>query len=357
MRVLHVGEYVQGGVATYIRTLLDHPEYPDIEDFLICADKNSETHWQLPADHIHYYHYHRSLAQIPHAIHAIRKAIRAIQPDVVYCHSTWAGLFVRLPLLLQRKPCRIIYNAHGWAFLRDTAEWKRRIYAGIERVLQTRTDAIINVSRYEYQAALRYGLKKDNQTVIYSGISPEKGPIDPAVKLPLGKINLLFVGRFDPQKGLDILLEAFNACQRDDLHLTIIGDNVVGGGVKIEKKNTDRITFLGWVPHEKLASYYTACDAVVMPSRWEAFGLVAIEAMKYGKPVIASDRGALPELVKDGVNGYVFAFETPNQLTEILDAADPAGFKAIGAYNVMEFREKYQDQLFKKNSFCLYQDG
>lgn len=43
MKVLHVGEYVQGGVATYIRTLLDHPEYPDIEDFLICADKNSET--------------------------------------------------------------------------------------------------------------------------------------------------------------------------------------------------------------------------------------------------------------------------------------------------------------------------
>lgn len=41
MRVLHVGEYVQGGVATYIRTLLDHPEYPDIEDFLICADKTA----------------------------------------------------------------------------------------------------------------------------------------------------------------------------------------------------------------------------------------------------------------------------------------------------------------------------
>lgn len=91
-----------------------------------------------------------------------------------------------------------------------------------------------------------------------------------------------------------------------------------------------------------------------MPSRWEAFGLVAIEAMKYGKPVIASDRGALPELVKDGVNGYVFAFETPNQLTEILAAADSAGFKAIGAYNVMEFREKYQDQLFKKRVYHLY---
>ena len=356
MRVLHVGEYVQGGVATYIRTLLDHPEYPDIEDFLICADKNSETHWQLPADHIHYYHYHRSLAQIPHAIHAIRKAIRAIQPDVVYCHSTWAGLFVRLPLLLQRKPCRIIYNAHGWAFLRDTAEWKRRIYAGIERVLQTRTDVIINVSRYEYQAALRYGLKEDNQTVIYSGISPEKGPIDPAVKLPLGKINLLFVGRFDPQKGLDILLKAFNACQRDDLHLTIIGDNVVGGGVKIEKKNTDRITFLGWVPHEKLASYYTACDAVVMPSRWEAFGLVAIEAMKYGKPVIASDRGALPELVKDGVNGIIFKVNHNECIQQVLKSISLTTLKKMGNKGIYIFHETFQKENMQRISIAIAND-
>lgn len=351
MRVLHVGEYVQGGVATYIRTLLNHPEYPDTEDFLICADKNSETH--LPADHILYYHYHRSLTQIPRAIQAIRKAIQAIQPDVIYCHSTWAGLFVRLSLLFQSKPCRIIYNAHGWAFLRDTAEWKRRIYAGIESLLQTRTDAIINVSRYEYQAALRYNLKKGNQTVIYSGISPEKGPIDPAVKLPLGKINLLFVGRFDPKKGLDILLKVFKACQRDDLHLTVIGDNVVGGGPKIEKRNIDRITFLGWVPHEKLASYYTACDAVVMPSRWEAFGLVAIEAMKYGKPVIASDRGALPELVKDDINGYIFSDEMGLRYILSVITREDVSRKGISAEN--NFYNYFVRENMIHKTFFIYQ--
>lgn len=356
MRVLHIGEYVQGGVATYIRTLINHPDCPDIEDFLICADKNSEKGWRLPADHIRHYHYHRSLTQIPHAILAIRRSIQAIQPDVIYCHSTWAGLFVRLPFLFVSKPCRIIYNAHGWAFLRDTSDWKRRIYAGIERVLQTRTDAIINVSRYEYQTALRYGLKKDNQTVIYSGISPEKGFIDPDIKLPKGKINLLFVGRFDPQKGLDILLKAFNATKRDDLHLTIIGDNVVGGGPKVEKKNTDRITFLGWVPHEKLASYYTACDAVILPSRWEAFGLVVIEAMKYGKALIVSNRGALPELVKNEENGYVFDFDNPDQLINILEKVNADGLEKISLFNKKEFSNKYQDGIIKRKTYHLYDD-
>ena len=353
MRVLHVGEYVQGGVATYIRTLLDHPEYPDIEDFLVCADKNSETNWKLPADHIHYYPYHRSLTQIPHAIHAIRQVIQVIHPDVIYCHSTWAGFFVRFPLLVWKKPCRIIYNAHGWAFLRDTAAWKRRIYAGIERLLQTRTDAILNVSRYEYHAAIRYGMRKDNQTVIYSGISPEKGKIDPSVKLPEGKINLLFVGRFDPQKGVDLLLKAFQACPREDLHLTIIGDNVVGGGPKIEKKNTDRITFLGWVPHEKLASYYTACDAVVMPSRWEAFGLVAIEAMKYGKPVIASNRGALPEIIQDDSDGYIFPDEKGLQYILSVITREDADRKGINAEN--KFRNDFVEKNMIRRTLFIYQ--
>lgn len=59
--------------------------------------------------------------------------------------------------------------------------------------------------------------------------------------------------------------------------MTVIGDNVIGG-TQIEKHNTEKVTFLGWIDHEKLASYYEKCDAVVMPSRWEAFGLVAVEA-------------------------------------------------------------------------------
>lgn len=355
IKVLHVGEYVQGGVATYISTLLNHPEYPDVDDYLICADKNSETNWEIPSDHIQYYPYHRSLMQIPKAMSAIRKAFKRIKPDVIYCHSTWAGLFVRFPMLFGGKTCRVIYNAHGWAFLRDTAEWKRKVYAGVERILQGQADKIINVSKYEYNAAIRYGLKKNNQTVIYSGISPEKGKVDSQVKLPLGKINLLFVGRFDPQKGLDLLLEAFNSCQRQDLHLTIIGDNVVGGGVKIEKKNTDRVTFLGWIPHDKLASYYSACDVVIMPSRWEAFGLVAIEAMKYGKAVIVSNRGALPELIEDGKNGFVFNFEKTEQLIEILERLRPEDLQVISSFNEKEFIDKYQDKFVKMGTYQLYQ--
>lgn len=354
MKVLHVGEYVQGGVATYLKTLFDHPEDNEVEDYLICSEKNSEHQWQFPVGHVKYYAYHRSVMQIVPAMMAVWRAIRSIQPDIIYCHSTWAGLFARLPMFLLGKPCKVIYNAHGWAFLRDTAEWKRQVFAFIERVLLLKTDVVINVSKYEYQAALSYGLSGKKQKVIYNGVSEKKEPIDPQVHLPKDKINLLFVGRFDPQKGVDYLLQEFAKCQRDDLHLTIIGDNVIGGGTPIEKKNTDRVTFLGWVPHDKLSNYYNACDVVIMPSHWEAFGLVAVEAMKYAKPVIVSNRGALPELVQDGANGYVFDFDNPETLQGIFQKLDKQKLKKMGMQGEHVFRERFTaTRMGQKLKSCL----
>ena len=352
MKVLHIGEYVHGGVATYISTLMDHPRHSEIKDYLICADKNSKKTWPISDEYIRYYHYYRSVTQIPLAMYSIYIAIRDIRPDVVYCHSTWAGLFTRFPLLFTKKKFRVIYNAHGWAFLRDTFEWRRRLYAFIESILQKKTDVIINVSNYEYEAAIRYGLKKENQVVIYSGISADKGIIDPKIMLPKGKINFLYVGRFDHPKGIDILLNLFKDCKRDDMHLTIVGDNVVADGHKIDMKNTSKITFVGWVSHEKVASFYNACDAVIMPSRWEAFGLVAIEAMKYGKAVLASNRGALPELIQNGVNGLLFDINSKDDLGTILESLDKRKLKEMGEngfriFNKMFLKEYMQEKTMK----------
>lgn len=340
MKVLHVGEYAQGGVATYIRTLLTHPEYPDIEDFLICSEKNSEKNWPIPKENIIYYSYSRNLMSIIPAIRKIKNGIDKIKPDVIYCHSTWAGLFIRLPLFFFSKKYRIIYNAHGWSFLRDTAKWKKNIYALIESILLLKTDKIINVSHFEYNAAKQYGLSYEKQQVIYSGLSEKKEDIDETIKLSDKNINILFVGRFDPQKGVDYLLEVFNKCTRKDIHLTLIGDNVIGG-LQIKKYDTNQITFLGWVPHDRIASYYNACDAVIMPSRWEAFGLVALEAMKYGKPVIASNRGALPELIEENKNGIIFNFDDKESLLKIVNSLEKEALKDMGVLAKQIFYSKY----------------
>ena len=318
MKVLHVGEYVKGGVATYIRMLLKINQAYHVENFLILADGKSEKIWNLDEDHIKYYQYKRNPFYIFNAIQSIAKYIDQIRPDVIYCHSTWAGAFVRLPLIFKTKKICIIYNAHGWAFLRDTQTWKKKIYVNIEKLLSQYTDVIINVSQYEYKAALENGISKRKNVVIYSGVEDEKRVLKNNKRNNDLRINILYVGRFDPQKGVDILLESFQRCSRGDIHLTMIGDDVISCGGKDIKKTQNNVEFLGWRNSTEVADSYEVCDVVVMPSRWEAFGLVAVEAMMHSKPVIVSDRGALPELVKDGENGWVFSLDDKNGLVNIL---------------------------------------
>lgn len=356
MKVLHVGEYVQGGVATYIRTLINHPHQPEVEDYLICSDYNSDHNWTISRNHVHYYSYKRTIMNVPKAMRMIYCKIQDIKPDVVYCHSTWAGLFVRFPLLFLPKRCRVIYNAHGWAFLRDTARWKRKIYSLVEIILSLRTDMIINVSSYEYNAAQHAGISADKLCLIYSGISAIK-ETTPIKHFDKEKINLLFVGRFDAPKGIDYLLTEFNKCQREDIHLTVIGDNVVGDSKKIDMINSNKITFCGWIPHNQLAGYYKGCDAVIIPSRWEAFGLVGIEAMKYGKPIIVSNRGALPELIDKGENGIIFDFDNPQSLVRILDGLKKDRLSLMGKKAENLFLSKYTSDQMLNRTIQAYNIG
>ena len=353
IKVLHVGEYVQGGLATYIQTLLAAKDL-EIQNYLVLSNEKSNHEWCIPDGNIFYYHYRRNIWNIIPAMQAIYRVIYHIHPDVIYCHSTWAGALMRLPLFFMPIKSKVLYNAHGWAFLRNTANWKRRVYAWIERILSFRTDKIVNVSKYEYDSAVRYGLRQDKLIMIYSGIAKKKNPLLKKLDLPKDSINLLFVGRFDPQKGLDLLLKAIDTCSRRDIHLYVIGDNIVSNGMGIEKKDKDRVTFLGWMPHADIAYWYAACDAVIMPSRWEAFGLVAIEAMKYGKPVLVSNCGALPELVENGINGLCFDIDTDEGIVQMLEDLRKSRLSIMGDKSKIIFNKRYGAQNMIKKTFELY---
>lgn len=344
IRILHVSEYAKGGVATYLHILFQDPSH-EVDNYLLVARENSDHVWEIPDDHIRYYNYVRGLRSLPEAITAIRSGIRDLHPDVVYFHSSWAGGFGRLALLgLTYRPV-VFYNAHGWAFLRDTSMWKKHISAVVEHLLEYLTDTIICVSHYEYEAAKRYGLDVSKLKVLYSGIpdtmSDDMSTISNSmIERRVGELNLLFIGRWDKPKGLDLLLEQFIKCSRQDLHLYVIGDSVIGyehsdvlrlQRIMNDARKDSRITFVGWVNRDNLPSWYAMCDAVIMPSRWEAFGLVAVEAMSCARPVIASNRGALPELIHPGENGYLFKLESKKYpsdradypcLAELLDSLD-----------------------------------
>lgn len=194
-------------------------------------------------------------------------------------------------------------------------------------------DAIVAFSRHERDALARfYDASADKVAVIPCGVDVELfRPVDrdeARRKLGLGDDGVvLFVGRLEPLKGLDILLRAVAQLERADTTRTVI----VGGDLQADAEAarlkalcselgiTERVSFLGRTAQEELPLYYSAADVSVLPSYYESFGLVALESMACGTPVIASRVGGLPTIVKDGVNGYLIPSRSPEPFADGLD--------------------------------------
>lgn len=352
MKILHVGEYVNGGVATYLRTLLNGlQKYSNIESYLLISEYKSQKNWENITKKVFYYKYKRSISNIFSAIKQIHEVIEKVNPDIIHVHSTWAGLFVRLPYLFRKRKAKIIYQSHGWAFLMDTSKYKKNVYALVERILSIPTDKIINISNYEQNQAIKYGFNKNKMIMIYNGVEDKVNKSNLKLNWDRNKINLLFVGRLDKQKGLDLFLDVYNKMEMDNIHLYVIGTSVLDSSLP---KDTEYVTYLGWVDNKDIDEYYQACDAVIMPSRWEGFGLVAIEAMRNSKPIIASNRGALPELIKNTINGYIFDIEKDDILEEILLNINKTELQKLGKQARQIYLKNFIDLMFVEKVYEVY---
>lgn len=352
MKILHVGEYVNGGVATYLRTLLNRlQKYNDIENYLLISEYKSQKNWDNITKKVFYYKYKRSIFNIFSAIKQIHEVIEEVNPDIIHVHSTWAGLFVRLPYLFRKRKAKIIYQSHGWAFLMDTSKYKKNIYALVERILSMPTDKIINISNYEQNQAIKYGLNKNKMIMIYNGVEDKVNKSNLKLNWDKNKINLLFVGRLDKQKGLDLFLDVYDKMKLENIHLYVIGTSVLDNNLP---QNTKYVTYLGWVDSKDIDEYYQACDAVIMPSRWEGFGLVAIEAMRNSKPVIASNMGALPELIKNNINGYIFDIKKDDTLEETLLNINKIELQELGKQARLIYLKNFVDLMFVEKVYELY---
>ncbi len=147
---------------------------------------------------------------------------------------------------------------------------------------------------------------------------------------------ILYVGRVAPEKGLDLLLDAFANLRRSrpDARLLIVGRGPSLGHYMASARRRfpwRGVTFTGFVPDRRLPEFYAACDVFALPSTFETQGMVLLEAMACGKPVVALDHGAIPEVVRNGENGYLAVPGDPRAFALGLDAALRAGGEMGGA--------------------------
>jgi D-inositol-3-phosphate glycosyltransferase len=138
---------------------------------------------------------------------------------------------------------------------------------------------------------------------------------------------ILFVGRLEPIKGVDILLNAAALLESDvECSVLIVGGDEASAARLGEFRDLasalgidHRVAFVGAVDHDRLPLFYNAADVCVVPSRYESFGLVALEAMACGVPVVASRVGGLTGTVKDGESGYLVPWLCPEPFAERLE--------------------------------------
>lgn len=355
-RVLHVAETIIGGVSSYLQETIPFQAAALGADNVRVLVPANQAHDLLGVDPSMLLPFERSGRNVRSLISfslALAEALRRFQPTVVHLHSSFAGAVARPLLVFQRPRPSVIYCAHGWSFLMDIPGWKRQIYLGIERSLARCTDVVVNISRYEDQQARARGVSAHKCVIVRNAVSP--GTPSGTVDLPFdpAKTNLLFVGRFDRQKGVDLLMRAMSQVRDLPLHLYAIGDCFHDDDPPAPAPN---VTLLGWLPRGTLDDYYAGADAVVMPSRWEGFGLVAIEAMRNRTAVLASNRGALPELIVDGETGHLFELDESDlsDLIRVLRGLDKANLQQMGEAAYQHYQTFFTADVMNRSLLEIY---
>ena len=171
---------------------------------------------------------------------------------------------------------------------------------------------------------------------------------------------LVFVGRIEPLKGLDTLIQAIAMLRKEGvladypLCLSVIGGDPHASDEEMNAEMArlhdlreqlgmeDLVTFLGKRSQDTLPYYYSAAEAVVMPSHYESFGMVALEAMACGTPVVASQVGGLAFLVQHGVTGYTVPVDEPRALADCLkELIKNQGLREKMGQQAAEFARQY----------------
>jgi D-inositol-3-phosphate glycosyltransferase len=249
--------------------------------------------------------------------------------DIVFGHYWLSGLVGehlqqkwQIPLVMMYHTLGAVKNAVGIgenepdlriASEGDSIRECQRILVPTEREKQ-------NIIKY-------YGALPNKIGITPCGVNLELfQPVDRiAAREKLGvsdKKILLFVGRIDPLKGLDQLLRALTYLKSfKGLRLVIIGGDEYSR-TELEKliklsdelEIQDSVTFLGMVKHDQLPYYYSAADVCIVPSYYESFGLVALEALACGTPIVATDVGDLRNIIRQDETGHVVADNDPEKL-------------------------------------------
>jgi D-inositol-3-phosphate glycosyltransferase len=254
-----------------------------------------------------------------------------LQYDLVFSHywlSAWVGEYLQhwwhVPHITMFHTLGAVKNAVG------IVEDEPQLRIETERALAQNCHHIIaSTEKEKRELVLHYHASPERISVIPCGVNLELfQPMDKVLaKQQLGFSDskiILFVGRIEPLKGIDQLLKAMSYLSNiQGVRLVIIGGDEhsqyeldrlrkLSGELHIQ----DLVTFLGLIKQEQMPYFYSAADVCVIPSYYESFGLVALESLACGTPVVATDVGNLKNIIRQGKTGYIVVDNAPFHLAD-----------------------------------------
>jgi len=293
---------------------------------------------------------------------AIDQEVADWQPDVIHGQHVWA-----LPSLAVGCGVPLVLTAHGtdlmgydkWPEMRHFAE---RAMDGCVKVICISKDneALIRKTfpahvdkiqrmRNGYNPAIFFPQQLDRAEVLGAyGVEYA------------GQRLALFAGKLTNFKGVDVLLDAAAIIAQKDpnVFIPIAGDGEERANLEAQKERLGlpNVRFLGNVTQDALCRLYNIADVDLVPSRREPFGLVAVEAMACGTPVVATNEGGLPDFVNDSVGGLVPVEDAPALADKILAVLDRAVGNPAWRADIQEYAEKnYSQAAIIQELIALYQ--
>ena len=239
------------------------------------------------------------------------KAICKIRPDIVHIQTIINGL----PGFLAKMTLKIPYVVCGHG---SDVYLPWNFKAPASRLILANADAVIALTEN-----MKKEMEKMYQRFVYvvpNGIEVERFKKYYYVEKSKYKKTIIFIGRLQSVKGVKYLIQAMSIVRSNcNAQLIIIGNGKGKEGLKVLANNlnlNDCIQFTGQIDNEKVLEYMAQADIFVLPSLSEGFPIVILEAMASKLPIVATNVRGLPDIVEDGVNGFLVEPRNPDQLAE-----------------------------------------
>lgn len=320
----------------------------------------------------------------PRAANRVSRAVKASRPDVAHVHNTWYSLSPSVPVALKRCGVPVVMTLHNYRMMCINGQLLRegaiceicvgeRSRPGIRHrcyrdSLAASAIAVAAVATARVRGTwdavdLFFVMNEFAKGRFVSGGLPEEKirvkphfVLDPGAReqAPSASRTIVFVGRLAPEKGVGMLLEAWRAAAPAGFELLIVGTGPQRA--ELEAAAVPGVRFAGWVPPHEVRQLLLSARALVFPSIWyETFGLVIVEAMAGGLPVLASDLGGTPELFGDRKPGWLVPPGDVDSWAEAIQgiAEDDESLDGAGA----AARDRYEAAYTPERGLRLLEEG